>query len=61
MGQVKYNNQNIGPQWFGLISLTGKKYECIIMHVIGFNLNHILTVLCIVDQFFHVSNFHIIK
>ena len=24
MGQVKYNNQKIGPQWFGLVSLIGK-------------------------------------
>ena len=28
VGRVKYSGQIIGPQWFTLISLTGKKASC---------------------------------
>ena len=33
MGHVKYNNQIIGPQWFGIISLTGKKILLCVLYV----------------------------
>ena len=33
MGHVKYNNQIIGPQWFGIISLTGKKILLYVLYV----------------------------
>ena len=32
MGHVKYNDQIIGPQWFEIISLTGKKIPSTLSH-----------------------------
>ena len=55
MGQVKYNNQKIGPQWFGLVSLIGK------IHKLPY-INFVVIFACIVKVFiFEGLNFHDLK